>query len=497
MLIKNISVNLFGNLWIVLLTIVSIPILINLLGAESYGMIGFFSTLLAVLSLFDLGLGATLIKIVAKKSTSSSDNENVCEDVRSLELIYWLIGLVVAIVIYASSSYIARFWLNLDSITINNANHAIELMAITIACRWPITFYYAGLMGLEKQVLANSLRVLYETLRILGSILVLWGLKPEVNLFFTWQIFSSLIFMPIMLFFFWRSLSPKIFGHKFNFKSLTKVRRFAGGTAGVTIISAILIQADKVILSGVLPLSQFGYYTLASSAALSLFQLIAPVSAAIFPRFSYMVSEGDIKTENLRSLYHKSCQFISFLAFPAAIIGMLFSKELLFIWTHSHIISDYSSSIFRLLLLGNLLNCLMLAPYAIQLSYGWTSLSLKVSVVTLLIFLPSVYFSALHFGAVGAASTWVALNFSAILITMPLMHKRIFVGDLWVWIYNDILKILLPVVGIAVIASLFNYQTYSTLHLVITIGLFYILMNFSAAVFYPAARAKFNQLVRF
>ena len=47
---RNIAANFVGNIWIVALSLVSLPLFVHFLGIEAYGLVGFFSTVLSVLS---------------------------------------------------------------------------------------------------------------------------------------------------------------------------------------------------------------------------------------------------------------------------------------------------------------------------------------------------------------------------------------------------------------------------------------------------------------
>lgn len=50
---------------------------------------------------------------------------------------------------------------------------------------------------------------------------------------------------------------------QFSLEALRGVWKFAGGMVGITFLALLLMQVDKIILSKMLSLSEFGYYTLA------------------------------------------------------------------------------------------------------------------------------------------------------------------------------------------------------------------------------------------
>ena len=56
---RNIIANLAGSGWVALMSFTFIPFYIHFMGIESYGLVGFFMSLQAVLFILDLGLTAT------------------------------------------------------------------------------------------------------------------------------------------------------------------------------------------------------------------------------------------------------------------------------------------------------------------------------------------------------------------------------------------------------------------------------------------------------
>ena len=51
---------------------------------------------------------------------------------------------------------------------------------------------------------------------------------------------------------------------------------------GITLVSLGLTQADKIVLSRLLPLEAFGYYTLAVTVSNALYKLSEPIMDAVF-----------------------------------------------------------------------------------------------------------------------------------------------------------------------------------------------------------------------
>ncbi|MBM4126991.1 MAG: hypothetical protein FJ247_06540 [Nitrospira sp.] len=69
------------------LSLVLVPIYIRFLGIEAYGLIGFLVALQAALAIFDLGMGATLNREIARLSAETHQRQKIGEFVRTAEIL--------------------------------------------------------------------------------------------------------------------------------------------------------------------------------------------------------------------------------------------------------------------------------------------------------------------------------------------------------------------------------------------------------------------------
>jgi len=192
-----------------------------------------------------------------------------------------------------------------------------------------------------------------------------------------------------------------------------------------------------VILSKMLSLEMFGYYTLAGVASSVVpFLLVSPVFNALFPRFTSLVATNDDTA--LKILYHQGSQLMAVLVLPVAMVLAFFSFDILLLWTRSTKTAEMASPIVSVLVIGMALNALMTLPYALQLSHGWTSIGLRINTFLIITLVPAIYFMATHYGAVGAASVWVALNSIYMVFGVPLTHHRLLQGEMKRWFIEDV-----------------------------------------------------------
>ena len=434
----NTAANLSARVWTAVVHLAFVPLYVRYLGIEAYGLIGVFSSLLALFALLDLGLSATLNRELAKFSAHAGADASVrARDlVRTLELLYWLLALAIGIVVALAAPFLASDWVKVERLEPASVEHAIMLMGLTIALQWPASLYAGGLMGLQRQVLLGGINAGVATLRAVGAVLVLANFAATIEAFFCWQAAASVVQTVVTGAALWLRLPRCGKAPRFSRSILSQVWRLAAGMAAISALGVVLSQLDKLILSKLLPLAEFGYYSLAWTVATGLYFLIGPLYSALFPRFTQLVAQQD--EPGLRRLYHEGCQWMSVILLPVAAVIALFSAELLRLWTGDAVLAEHSQLLLSLLILGTALNGLMSLPTAVQLAYGWTSLGIATNLVAVAALVPLIFVLTSRFGAAGGAAAWMLLNGAYVLLALPLMHRRILRGEQWRWYGIDV-----------------------------------------------------------
>lgn len=406
------------------------------MGIESYGLIGIFITLQAILGLLDMGISTTVTRELARLSILPGRGQEMRNLVRSLEAIYWCVAIFIGIAVMALSPFLANHWIKAGGLSPSTIQQALLIMGFATALQWPASFYSGGLIGLQRQILLNRIIIGISTLRGIGAVLILWLVSPTIQAFFSWQIIISATNTLLLAKFLWKKLPHTEGRSVFKRQALQGVWRFAAGISVIAILAMILTQLDKIILSKLLSLETFGYYTLAGVVASSLYRIIYPVSSAIYPRFTQLVSLGD--QNGLKQLYHKSCQLMSTLILPVAAVVAIFSYDILLIWTRNPTTAEKSHLLVSILICGTALNGLMNVPYVLQLAHGWTKLALYANLIGIIIMVPMIIYMTTQYGALGGASVWLILNSCYVPISLHFMHRRLLPHEKWRWYWQDV-----------------------------------------------------------
>ena len=415
-----------------------IPLYISYLGIESYGLIGMFGMLQALLSVLDMGMTPTLNREMARFTGGNHSATSIRDLLRSIEVIALSIAALLGLGIWAASGWLARGWLRSENLPIDTVSQAIAIMGTVIALRFIEGIYRSAIVGLQHHVYYNLVNCVLATLRWMGAAGILMWVSPTIENFFIWQVVISLLSLGVLASVTYRALPKAERGGRFSILALRGIGHFAVGMMGITFLALLLTQVDKILLSRLLTLSDYGYYTFATVVAASLYMLISPISQAWFPRLSELHSKNQLSELILK--YHQGAQLVSVFMGSAAIVMIVFAELILQLWTRDAELANRSASLLSLLALGNLLNGLMWIPYQTQLAHGWTGLATRINIVSVAIIVPVILLVTPRFGAEGAAWVWVGLNAGYLLIGIHFMYRKILINEKWRWYGEDVLK---------------------------------------------------------
>lgn len=433
----NIIANYVGKTLIAILSILLIPVYLRFLGVEAYGLVGFYMVLSSVLfSILDLGIGATINRELARLSVNKESAGAQRDIVRTLEVIYWGIAIFGGGVVILLAPYITNSWIKAQNLDSEAVLKAVQLMGIAVALQFPISLYQGGLTGLQRQVLANVVLILTVTLRCVGAILVLWLVSPTIEVFFVWQAVSSIVGSVAFLVAMWCSLPKHVERARFRGNILYGVWKFATAISANAIIGIVLTQLDKVILSRMLTLKMFGYYSLAATVASAIWMIIVPFNSAVFPRFVQLYEME--QSQELRILFHRSSQILSIVLLPVCALLIVFSREILFLWMHDPSVVENCHLIVSLLVFGTMLNGIASIPGNSASAFGWPQLITYTNAIQAVVIIPLIVSLVYQLQGVGAAIAYVVMNSTYVIFMVPIYFRRYFREERGKWYLIDV-----------------------------------------------------------
>jgi O-antigen/teichoic acid export membrane protein len=484
---KNTIANYLGQFYTMFIGIFMLPFYLKYLGAEAYGLVGFFTMLTSIMLLLDMGFSQALTRETAKLKDKVNGLIQIKETLRSVESMIIVLSIVIFLGVFFSSEWIALHWLQVKELNFEVVENCIKLMGFMIAIRWYVSLYNGIILGLEQQVWLNIYKVIISTLRFGGGLVLILFISDDIFYFFIYQTFIAAIELIILNF----KVYDNLLKTKFllpTVKSIKHIAPFALSLAYTSGVWIVYTQLDKLLLSHYIPLEKYGYFALVVTISNTIMQFSAPLSQAILPRMTSLLSNN--KEKEMLILYRKGISFASIMIFSAVGIISFYSYELLYSWSGNIEAATWASPILFWYVIGSGILAIGAFQYYLQFAHGNLKYHIKMNTIFPIIALPIVFYSVMHYGAIGAAIAWFAIQLAGFLIWPPFVHSKFAKGihkDLMV---KDILPSLLVTIIYLIILKVINidfsiFNRVEIFMILILLGVILLILN---AMIYPNSR---------
>ena len=247
-----------------------------------------------------MGFSISLNRKVAKNSQNFSNNKSLASLIRGYESFFIYCFIVLVLVGMLCGSFIQAVFLDTDIYSSAYLYGCVVIIFFNSAIRLPINTFLSVFMGLEKHIFANFYVFLFSFLRIGVSLLIAVNFSSVILFFLTQSIVSVLEFV-----FFRLSTNSQInylkIGKRFSLKHFLPELKTSIKIGFITILSAIIVQFDKILFSSFLNLDEFGKYSVISMIALGIVSLGYPISATFFPRMSKYSYDKNLVYKNFQT----------------------------------------------------------------------------------------------------------------------------------------------------------------------------------------------------
>lgn len=406
------------------------PLYLKYLGIEAFGLIGFFLMAQTVLGFVDAALSAATIRTVARLQ-NEGNLQKAGNTLHTYSVIYWVSSAAIVTLACLIAPWIAVHWLRTTQLSSQTVTRAVMLIGLILAFRMPNGLYLAVLTGTERMVTSAGIAIAIASLGSLGAVVVLACVSATVEAFFAWQAAVALIQIIVMRAAAWRAIGNN--ASQFDINCLAGNWRFTIGVGTITLSCALLTQVDKVILSRMLTLENYGQYVLATLVASGVCVAVFPIYNIAYTRFSALIAQNQLET--LLKLYRGIWSLFTIFLFSSVTVGILLVELLLALWTGNERLAAAVSPIASIMMLGYALNGLAHLPYALLLAKGETRSLNKIYVALIATVTPTTAIMAMRYGVTGGALTQFLLYAVELTLLTGIAHWRFFryFGESWGW----------------------------------------------------------------
>ena len=450
---KNLLANIIGKAWNMISTIIFIPLYLKFLDFESFSIISFSVLIYSIITILDSGMTASLSRELARSDTNLKTKITTFD---TLKTTYLFISFFIILITFIFSESIAINFVKSEIFTFESLTYNIQIISIGIGFQMFLNFSIAGIIALNKQVLANKLLIFWSIFRNGIVVLVLY-FYPRLDLFFAWQTLSTMIFSLIALYYLTVLVKTKFdFNLTFDINNFNRIWKFTFGMFFITVLAVMIQQLDKAILSYLLPVNQLGYYSLAFTLPLFLVSSVNPFAITILPKLtSYFTNNKPDEGIKLFIIFQK----ISLIIILSLSLNLLFfSYDFLFLWLGDEIIAKKVSEFLPLIVLGYTFSAISVMLYNVLIANGHTKITIILATISVIISTPLYFLLIERYQLLGASFVFCISQFIYIILYYYFVNKKYLNLN-----FKDliIIPIFKPLLVSFIIVYLFKYLKFS------------------------------------
>lgn len=400
-LARNVVWNLLGTGAPLLVAIVAIPILIEGLGTARFGVLTLAWMVVGYFSLFDLGLGRALTKLVAEKLGKGQDNEIPALTWTAMTLMA-VLGVLGAVVVAALSPWLVGGVLKIPAELQPETLTAFYLLAASI----PIVIGTTGLRGIleahQRFGLVNAVRVPLGIFTFLGPVAVLpfsSSLVPVVAVLVIARLVSWCAYAVLCLY-----IEPAL-RHSISMqRSMVRPLINLGGWMTVTnIVGPLMVYMDRFLIGAMVSMAAVAYYATPHEVVTKISIIPGALMSVMFPAFATALAQDHARATRL---FTRAVNYIFLSLFPVVLIIVTFAHEGLTLWLGSEFAGN-STLVLQLLAVGVFINSHAHVPSGLVQGAGRPDLTAKLHLFELPFYLLILWWLLGAYGIVGAAIAWV------------------------------------------------------------------------------------------
>ncbi len=401
LLARNTVFNLFGQGVPLLVALFAIPLLVHGLGTARFGVLTLAWMVIGYFSLFDLGLGRALTKLVAEK-IGTGQTEEIPALVWTAMLLMLILGFAGTLLLVLLAPWLVRDALKIPGTLELETLYAFYLLAISI----PMVISTAALRGiLEAQQrfdLTNAVRVPMGIFTYVGPVLVLpfsHSLFPVVAVLvggrlMAWAAHLALCFRVIP------ALRKEI---SLERRVIRPLLSFGGWMTVTNVVGPLMAYLDRFLIGGLISVTTVAYYATPYDMVTKLWIIPSALIGVLFPAFSSSFVQDRARTARL---FGRGVKYIFLILFSITLIVVALAHEGLDFWLGSEFARN-STHVLQLLAVGVFINSLTQIPFALIQGAGRPDLPAKLFLIELPFYLLALWWLLGVYGIEGAAMVWL------------------------------------------------------------------------------------------
>jgi O-antigen/teichoic acid export membrane protein len=408
----NSLANALGQFIYPLLSLILVPVYIHYLGLEGYGLVGFLGMLVAVLGVFTKGLGTALQREFARRDDNTTLDREPLGLLYTFELVYWGIGIALAVVVVVAADWLSHSWINADTIDRSVVEWCLWLVAVRLGLALPSSVYQAVFIGQQRHVLFNTLSGVISVSAAAAAVGVVVRWRSVVGLYATDTAVNA-CGLWLMRWCAVRALpaARPTADVGFDFAEVRRLAQISIALLWTNGIGLLLTQLDRALISRLLPLSSLGIYSAGTAGGRLLGMCYLPFLTAVYPQTCKLAQGG--RSAALDEHLLRNTRVVAVIALACGVPIAWFSSELLEVWTRNSTVVMNGAGVMTLYAIANA--CLAQAAplWQAQVALGDTRHNVIFNTLAAFWFPLVLWYLIRVEGLEGAALAWILYCASA------------------------------------------------------------------------------------
>lgn len=469
----GVLINLASQAYVTLIGLFLLPVFRRHLGEEGFGLLALSMMLQAWFGVLDFGMAPTVTRVVATFRAGRVRSSDLLTFWKTATTLYLIIGIVAGSGLASFVILFGQQWVNDTSTTAHNLIASMLAVLGTLTLRWFSELFRAAIIGNESFIWLGCFSIAAASARFLLLLPIVIYISSSILLFFLCQLLISVIELSFLVNKAIKLLpAPGNTVVRASLASLAEHRPFILSVAFAGISWAFVTQIDKLLLSGLLSLADYGRFSLAVFAASAITLSTTALSPIIMSHLSILRAQDDANAFN--RFYAVATQWLGLLAWPSAALLFFYGEQIIWVWTGDQGLSRDIAQVVRLYAFGNAILAISSMAYFAQFSKGSLRLHVILTGLFLAILIPAVLWSTKIYGAVGAAWTWATLNAAYLLTCVPVIHRYFVRYPYRRWLFCEVLPMALLAFGTTWFTTAFSFpdKRLPAAIAIVSIGLF-------------------------
>lgn len=398
------------------------PIMIRLLGQSEFGLYSLIGSLVAYLSVLDMGLGNTIVRYVSR-NRAVGDKRSESELNGLFLAVYSVIGLITLIVgsiLYFNVDNMFGATLSVDQI--ERAKVMMILLIFNIAISFPLSVFASLMQAYERFIFLRIFNIISVLLKPIIALPFLFMGYGAVTLVVTATIVNIACLLTNVYYCF-KYLDIHFTKGHFEKAFLYEISGYAFFIFLNAIMDKIYWGTGQFILGIVSGTIQVAIYAIAMQFMGMYMQFSNAISGVLLPKVTMMVANGATKIE-LTNLMIKIGRLQYIVIGYILVMFFLVGQEFIYLWAGENYLSAYPMIL--ILMVGLLIALVQNAGIAILQAMNLNRYRMTAYTIVAVINIFTSIILAKMYGGLGCAiSTAVALLISTGLIMNRYYHKHI------------------------------------------------------------------------